>query len=239
MKKNLRMPLAPMVAFALVLGTGAAMAALTINNPSFESDVVADGSSANNGTITSWSANVIGGTGGNYGLMNPINDNTIINTGTVNGNNVAYVQSQNPGTISATIHQDIGQISQSGSTPYTLTLLVGDRKDLELGNAQPTIRLLTGSSFATAVALTATSSTTPALVNHAGNMVQWSFNYTIPASTDVWIDLTSGSLNGWVAFDNVQIVAAVPEPVNVALAVFGLCLAGGGARRWALRRTRP
>jgi len=49
----------------------------------------------------------------------------------------------------------------------------------------------------------------------------------------------TGSSDGW-GVDNVTLagLAVVPEPVNLALPVFGLCLAGAGAGRWALRRAR-
>jgi hypothetical protein len=110
-----------------------------------------------------------------------------------------------------------------------LTLLVGNRKDLTTGT--PTITLSQGSVFSTSTTINPTATgSNPALVNGAGNMVQWSFTYTIPANVDIWIDLSATGINGWVAFDNL-VLTAVPEPVNVALAFFGLIAIGGFAGR--------
>jgi hypothetical protein len=141
--------------------------------------------------------------------MNPINNNSVINNATVDGNNVAYMQNANPGT--AIIYQDIGNVSQSGN--YTLALLVGNRKDLTTGT--PAITLATGSSFGTGgsglTPPTPTSTTTPALVNDAGNMVQWTMSYSVSASTHVWIELADSGINNWVAFDNVQLYGGSPS----------------------------
>jgi hypothetical protein len=52
----------------------------------------------------------------------------------------------------------------------------------------------------------------------------------------LWDNATSAFQNGLVGWE--LDITAVPEPVNVALAVFGVCLAGAGAGRWALRRAR-
>jgi hypothetical protein len=249
MKKKFGSFLAPMVSLALVLGNGAARAALTINNPSFETPSTISDGSAQSGTsgtsgapdtttIPSWSAYTTGNGGGNFGGYGILNPNSVqMNQGTVAGNNVAYIHSSfngGPNPIpTAIIFQDIGNISQSGS--YTLSLLVGNRLDLTTG--QPIITLLQGSSFSTATTITATGTgSNPALANDAGNMVQWSFNYTIPSGTEIWVELSTSGFNNDVVFDNLQITA-VPEPVNVALALFGIIAVGGIAgRRWLASR---
>ena len=195
--------------------------AVTINNPSFESQTVSDGTSTT--TIISWT--VYNNNSASYGIMNPINNNTVINNATVDGNNVAYMQNANPGT--AIIYQDIGNVSQSGN--YTLALLVGNRKDLTTGT--PAITLATGSSFGTGgsglTPLTPKSTTTPALVNDAGNMVQWTMSYSVSASTHVWIELADSGINNWVAFDNVQLYGGNPS-TNTLTSSQNPSLAGGG-----------
>jgi hypothetical protein len=126
------------------------------------------------------------------------------------GNNVGYIENSSQ-TGPTYLYQDVGSISQSGN--YQLTLLVGnDKYGANQGN--PIITLAKGASGSTPASgltpITASSSSTPALTY--GAMSTWTFNYTIPTGTDVFIELENNQGASVVSmdFDSLSLVGGTP-----------------------------
>lgn len=63
----------------------------------------------------------------------------------------------------------------------------------------------------------------------------WSLSLTTPAASTAYFDPVSGNRLAMTIFDGT--LSVVPEPVNVALPIFGsLVVLFGGARRWCRRK---
>jgi hypothetical protein len=210
----------PALLVAAACAAPAAQAAsITVNNASFESQVLTDGNWTH--TITGW---VLSGLSINGGVLNPTvgaGAGKHFSNNVPDGDNVAWL--------------DIGTISQTLSTTlaanstYTLMVDVGDRKDLVFkpyavsllagGNVLATeSSLIPNNGFLTSVITFTTSSSSAYLGQSLG------------------ISLTSSGQQ--VDFDNVRLsvaaVQAVPEPTSVAL-----FLAGLGWMGMAIRRRTP
>jgi hypothetical protein len=118
---------------------------------------------------------------------------------------------------------------------YTLTLTFQDLASVGGIHGALTLYLLSGvpnqsfdlSTFTTSDSYTYSETFT------SGNLINLNPN-------TVWtLDLVASNPGDANTILNWSLdITAVPEPVNVALAVFGLCLAGVGAGRWALRRAQ-
>jgi hypothetical protein len=228
MKNTLKSFLAPMVALAcVVLGTSAGWAAIiTINNPSFENDTLGDGGFTDNSfNANSWLGTSAGGF--YFGALNPnstdysaAGGNSLPGPGT-QGANVAYINNSH-------IWQVLGDTLVANST-YVLTGAIGHRQGLGYGT--PSAQLIAGTTVLGTVNISDPG---------ANNFAQWSLTYTSPSSgtligQTLEVLLANGSSSGQVNFDNIGLtVTAVPEPVNIALGIFG-----GAFLVVILARSRP
>lgn len=184
-------------AFAAAMGlAGIAMAAtITVLNPSFEADVLANGDFTNN-AITDWT--VVGSSGA--GAFNP-NSAHVNETQIPDLDNVAY---SNGGTICQTVD------TVDALTAYTLTVNVGRR--LDIGFPGYTVELKAGG--ATQASADETSAT-PA----AGEFELVTATWDSPAAGDALIgtnlEICLGSDGVQTLYDDVQLtsVALVTERV--------------------------
>jgi hypothetical protein len=111
--------MAVMAAVVLATGMTARAGSIIIQNPSFETDVLGDG--AYNGAISDWT-NLNGGSEGAFNPNVGTSYYTSAGLAQIVGNNVAY---SNGGVISQTLGTNFAP-----NTTYTLSLLVGDRSDV-------------------------------------------------------------------------------------------------------------
>jgi hypothetical protein len=214
--------LAVLTAAVLVAGATAGHAGLlTIDNASFESDVLADGGFTDNSIASGWTSSG-DGTGAAYGVANftttqfpGAGGNSL--PAPADGANVAYVQRGN------SIAQVLSSSLTSGNI-YTLTGVTGQRLDFASGQA--TVTLLAGGNV-----LAFMNITTPT----AGTFATFSLTFDNAAGSAFdgqSLEILLGeSGSGMAVFDNIALDASVPEPVNVALAMFGVVAVGGFAGR--------
>ena len=222
MKKNFGTFLVPMVAFALVLGTGTGWAALVpISDAGFETPGAAAGGTGSL-SATAWVVSSAGG------VFYP-NSVTEYSQPVPEGHQVGFVNS-------GVINQILTATLQANSV-YTLSGYIGNRSDFGFNSA--TVALFVGNSGNTSFTqLGSLVITAPS----AGTFATWSFDYTSPSSIpgtetgDLVISLGGPNSGSQVNYDEISL-SYVPEPVNMALAMFGILAVGGTAgRRWLTSR---
>lgn len=202
-----------------VSAIAASAASLTVVNPGFDADVLADGQFSCNGTIgfTGWNSF---NSGCGTGLLNP--DSTMFPGGVApSQNNVAYHNGP------AGFWQALTDTYQAGNT-YTFALLVGQRLDVGFGGY--TIELRAGSGTGALLA-----STTNAVSPGAGTFLPTSVSYLVGTGNAVigqQIAVVFRGIGTQTSFDNVTVdSSAVPEPGTYAMV-------GGAALLALLRRKR-
>ena len=228
MKKNLGTFLAPMVALALVLGTDAGRAALIpIVNSDFESQSLSVGG-YNNTSITSWSK-----TGSDTGVYYPVTPTQYPNGSlTADGHNMAYI------TGVGTIYQVLTGYTLAADSTYTLTFTVGHRADNTTGFSA--YAEIINSSTSAVLGGNTTDITDPGTAGGNGHLQVETLTFTtgssVTAGQTLEVLLGNSTSSSQVNFDNISL-DVVPEPVNVALALFGIIAVGGIAgRRWLASR---
>lgn len=212
-------------------------ASVTINNPSFEAPVAASGVNgvtlgngasydSGVGAIADWTG------GGNSGVFNP-NGQTEYYTATglaqIDGNQIAY---SNGDTISQTLSATL-----AANTTYTLSLLVGDRSDVNNSGTVFSYGLYdatTNTLLAGAVNVTEAA----AFTGLKGTFINPTASYTSGLSgvgDTLEIRLNANTVQ--YDFDNVKLDAssAVPLPAS---AWSGMALLGGLATYGGIKRIR-
>ena len=227
MKKNLGTFLAPMIVLALVLGTGAARAAISIANSDFESGTALSPGGSRAGTPTSWS-----GSSGTVGVYYPVAPTQYGSIPAADGHNFAYIQ----GT--GNIYQNLVVALTAGQI-LELTFVIGARSDFTpLGTPSANLYENGNGTSGNGISLSQIAVSEVGPVSGSGTMSTWTIDYTAVDSTagnalQLMLRSTGGTE---VDFDNVTL-AIVPEPVNMALAMFGILAVGGIAgRRWLASR---
>jgi hypothetical protein len=170
---------------------------IPITNPSFETSA---------SDLSPW---VRGGS--SAGVWSPGTPTTFFNDATPDGTRVAFASGQTD------IHQTLS-VSLAANTVYTLTFSVGNRKDS--GNGIATGNPVYAALWGTTQVGNNQFITTPAL----GSWKEYSLMWTTGASVagNVLIMLGETATTGQVSFDKIALDATpVPEPVNIALAIFG------------------
>jgi len=213
---RVRWALPVLVGTVLVLASGAAQAVpVTIQNPSFEANVLADGAFVL--TITNWSFS-----GSDTGTFNP---HAAAYPGGVapDGQNVAFISAGSaPGD---TISQVLSDVLTAGVT-YTLDVEVGERADGLTINTY-VIQLVAGGAV-----LASDSSASPAAGTFATSTVVYTATGAeaqIGQALEIRLVATVGGGNQ-INFDDVRLDAARQVPVvpGVGLAFLVVALAGLG-----------
>ncbi|MCP5535968.1 MAG: sulfatase-like hydrolase/transferase [Akkermansiaceae bacterium] len=228
--------LLPLICGGITAAASSLHAGITIQNHSFESDIIArDGNTAtvaspgddyNNSIVpTGWIGfdDGRGGTAGNRGIVSHAGDSffhaSLTNTPDTDANDQSFF------TAARDIYQVLST-TLAPNTTYTLTVDIGDRDLSNSGGdpGSPIVHLGYGSATGQNILLTLDQASQPAQVN--GNWVTWTAQITTgeaPAGEGqpLRIELTNGASVGW--FDNVRLVndpcppEQPPIPIDVYL----------------------
>jgi hypothetical protein len=215
------------VALILLGGTGTGRAGIIpIADPNFNTPAESSGGGYSTGAGNFGSTDGWTGDGSRTGVQNAsgtsyFNDTWAGSGGfyTPGGNQVGYANSE--GAISQTLNGANGTTTATllGGQVYILSGYIGNRSGFGFTGSGALVELLAGSTVIASETVAA-----PA----AGSFATWSISYTVPASVpsnetgDLEIYLGGPNSGSQVNYGEISLsYSPVPEPVNVALGIFG------------------